>query len=437
MRASGSFVLKGDVAYSLGKDALRCVPGGYLVCVDGVSRGVFDRLPERYAGLPMSDEGGALILPGMVDLHIHAPQYAFRGTGMDLELLPWLEKQTFPEEARYEDEAYAARAYGQFADALRRSATTRACVFATRHRRATELLMELMEGTGLISYVGKINMDRASTRELQENGPLDSAYRTFGWLNAILEKFSRTLPILTPRFIPSCTDELLGELHEIQMAYDLPVQSHLSENRDEVEWVRRLCPEARFYGDAYDRHELFGTRAKTIMAHCVYSCDDEIELIKRNGVFVAHCPASNINLCSGIAPIRRYLDEGLRVGLGSDVAGGQTESIFRAMTDAVQASKLYWRLIDERRAPIRFEEAFYMATLGGGAFFGQVGGFEPGYELDAIVLDDASAPAPTPMTIRQRVERAAYLSLDSAGIRAKYIGGRACSLDPCGNDAQP
>ena len=210
----------------------------------------------------------------------------------------------------------------------------------------------------------------------------------------------------------------------------MPVQSHLSENQGEIEWVKQLRPDAAFYGDGYDKYDLFGDRnldqekVRTVMAHCVWSTDDEVRRIKDNGVFIAHCPASNMNLSSGIAPIRKYLDLDMKVGLGSDVAGGQTESIFRAITDAIQVSKMYWRHVDEKAKPVTFEEAFYMATKGGGEFFGKVGSFEDGYEFDALVLDDSALKAPNDLNIRQRIERVIYLSLDLNGIVAKYAAGR-------------
>lgn len=210
----------------------------------------------------------------------------------------------------------------------------------------------------------------------------------------------------------------------------MPVQSHLSENQGEIEWVKQLRPDAAFYGDGYDKYDLFGDRnldqekVRTVMAHCVWSTDDEVRRIKDDGVFIAHCPASNMNLSSGIAPIRKYLDLDMKVGLGSDVAGGQTESIFRAITDAIQVSKMYWRHVDEKAKPVTFEEAFYMATKGGGEFFGKVGSFETGYEFDALVLDDSALKSPNDLNIRQRIERAIYLSLDLNGIVAKYAAGR-------------
>lgn len=183
-------------------------------------------------------------------------------------------------------------------------------------------------------------------------------------------------------------------------------------------------PEAEFYGDGYDRYGLFGGQAKTVMAHCVYSTDEGVERIRKNGVWVAHCPNSNMNIASGIAPIRRYLERGIRVGLGSDLAGGRTESMFRAITDAIQVSKLRWRYLDSSASPLSFTESFYLATKGRGSFFGKVGSFERGYEFDAVVLDDTRIPYPRKLSLEERLERAVYLGLDQSGILAKYVRGK-------------
>lgn len=340
---------------------------------------------------------------------------------MDCELLDWLKRYTFPEEAKYADTDYAERAYGIFADSMKKSATTRAVIFGTIHREATLILMDLMEAAGIVSYVGKVNMDRDAPDDLRES----SAVETLKFIrDSAQRKYHLTMPIITPRFIPGCSNSLLDELSEIRRAYDLPVQSHLSENPGEIELVKKLMPEAEFYGDAYDRYGLFGREAKTVMAHCVYSSDKEAERIRKNGVWVAHCPNSNMNLASGIAPIRKYIDAGIRVGLGSDVAGGQTESFFRAITDAIQVSKLYWRYIDSSAKPLSFSESFYLATKGGGSFFGNVGSFEPGYEFDALVIDDSSLYHPQTLSLPERLERAVYLGLDKNGITAKYVRGK-------------
>ena len=427
---NNSFVIKGNFCQTKNPGQLDLYERAFAVCVDGVSMGVFNTLPEKYAHLPLYDYGDLLIFPGMIDLHVHAPQYAFRGLCMDLELMDWLNRYTFPEEEKYENLVYAKKAYGMFVDALQKGATTRSCIFATRHRFATELLMELMENSGLVSYVGKVNMDREASKALTEDSADISAYTTFGWINAVKDKFKNTKPILTPRFIPCCTDKLMEELREIQMAYCIPVQSHLSESRGEIDFVKFLRPNNSFYGDSYNEYDLFGknddinTEVKTVMAHCVWSTDEEVELIRKNGVFVAHCPASNMNLTSGIAPIRKYLDLGLNIGLGSDIAGGHSLSIFRAITDAIQVSKMYFRMVDEAYRPLVFSEAFYLATKGGGAFFGKVGSFEEGYEFDAVVLDDSVLPHPQGLNLAERMERAVYLGLDEKNITAKFVAGR-------------
>ena len=425
-----SFIVKGNICQTKTMQELDLYENSYVVCVDGISKGIFSNIPEDYKHLTLIDYTDKLIFPGMVDLHVHAPQYAFRGMCMDLELMDWLNRYTFPEEEKYEDLEYAEKAYGMFVDAMKKGATTRSCIFATRHRYATELLMKMMEESGLVSYVGKVNMDREASEALTEASADISAYTTFGWINAVKDKYINTKPILTPRFIPCCTDKLMEELREIQMAYGIPVQSHLSESKGEIEFVKFLRPENPFYGDSYNEYDLFGknddinTDVKTVMAHCVWSTDEEVDMMCKNDVFVAHCPASNMNLTSGIAPIRKYLERGLHIGLGSDVAGGHSDSIFRAVTDAIQVSKMYFRMVDEACKPLVFSEAFYLATKGGGAFFGNVGSFEEGYEFDAVIMDDSILSHPQSLTLAERMERAVYLGLDEKNIQAKFVAGR-------------
>jgi len=419
-----NIVLKGNICYSEAPDRLKTIEDGYLVCVDDLVVGAFDELPEEYLGIAVADYGDCIIIPGLCDLHVHAPQYAFRGLGTDMELLDWLNTYTFPEESRYFVLDYASHAYDNFVAALKRSATTRACIFATLHTPATVMLMEKLEQTGLVSYVGKVNMDRNCPDILRQVSAEAAYISTKAWIENTRDKFNNTKPIITPRFIPTCSDELMCKLKELQEEYSLPVQSHLSENKNEITWVKELCPQCMSYAHAYEQFGLFGgDGVPTIMAHCVWCSEAEENLIKKNEVYVAHCPQSNINLASGIAPIRRYLRKGINVGLGSDVAGGCHISIFRAMCDAVQASKLYWRLIDQDDKPLSISEAFYLGTAGGGSFFGKVGKFEKGFEFDAVVIDDRSIVTTNPLTIEERVARVIYCSDDNC-IRAKYVRGQ-------------
>lgn len=415
-----TFALKGNVIYAPVCGQLELRPGNYLVCEEGVVAGVFDVLPERYRGVPVEDFGEKLILPGLIDLHVHASQYAYRGLGMDMELLDWLEHNAFPEESHFSDPDYARRAYEIFTEQLKYSATTRACIFATIHRPATLMLMEQLERAGLPCFVGKVNMDRNSPDILRETTG-ESLAETRRWLEES-SGFQLVRPILTPRFTPSCTDALMDGLGALQREFGVAMQSHLSENRSEIQWVAELCPGTRFYGESYARSGLFGGDCPTVMAHCVWSGEEERRMLKENGVFIAHCPQSNMNVSSGIAPVRTFLREGQRVGLGSDVAGGAHLSIFRAMTDAIQCSKLRWRLVNQDDPALTIAETLYLATKGGGAFFGKVGSFESGYEFDAIVMDDANLPTTRACTLAERLERVVYLS-DGRPF-AKYAAGK-------------
>ena len=418
-----NFIIKGNIIYSKNKTELEIKEQAYLVCENGKCAGVFESLPEQYQDLPCVDHQNCLIIPGMTDLHVHAPQYSYRGLGMDMELIDWLNAHAFPEESKFADLEYAEKAYRIFVNDLVKSTTTRACIFGTLHKDATLLLMKLLEDAGMHAYVGKVNMDRNSPDILREESVEEASKITEQWILEA-ECFENVRQILTPRFIPSCSDELMREISRLQKKYELPMQSHLSENLGEIAWVQELCPESKFYGDAYDQFELFGGDCPTIMAHCVHSGEEEVELMKENNVFVAHCPQSNTNIASGIAPVRMYLEKDLKMGLGSDVAGGANLSIMRAMTDAIQCSKLRWRMYDQAQSPLKFEEAFYLATKGGGEFFGKVGSFEEGYEFDAVVLNDENLPHPQEISTKERLERIAYLG-DDRNVLHKYTAGKS------------
>ena len=391
---NNTFALKGTFCYSKDSQNLIIRENAYLICNNGISEGIYEELPACFQGIQVIDHTNRLIIPGLIDLHLHAPQYTFRGTGMDLELLDWLNTSAFPEEARYAESDYAQK--------------------------------DLLEDTGLKTMVGKVNMDRNAPSYLMEQNASTSAAATRQWIDAVSGRhYQNTFPILTPRFIPSCSDELLILLSEIQQEFHLPVQSHLSENPGEIHWVKELCPDSLFYGDAYDHFNLFGRdHCPTVMAHCVYSTEEEIALMKKQGVYIAHCPQSNTNLSSGIAPAARYLREGLHVGLGTDIAGGFSLSMLRAIADAIQVSKLRWRLVDPSLKALTLPEAFYMATIGGGSFFGKTGSFEKGYELDAVVLDDSSLPSPRSLPPLTRLERLISLS-DSSNIIQKFVCGNS------------
>lgn len=417
-------ILHGTIMYSEDSENIYISEDSYIISENGFVEGIYKKIPEKYRGLEYIDYRDSLIIPGMTDLHLHAPQYSFRGLGMDSELLEWLNRNTFPEEAKYEDLSYATEAYRIFVDNLKKSSTTRACIFATIHKEATITLMDLLEKSGLCCFVGKVNMDRNSPEYLTEYSADYSVEETEKWLKMSLDKaYQNTFPIITPRFIPSCSDVLMEKLHHLCIKYNLPVQSHLSENVSEIEWVQELCPWSTCYADAYDRFGMFGSECKTIMAHCVHSSEEEIELMKKNGVYVAHCPESNINLSSGIAPIKRYMKYGLNIGLGSDIAAGSTENLFTAMACSIKASKMRNALLDSAWKPLTVENVFYLATKGGGSFFGKVGSFEKGYEFDAVILNDSRLKHPQKLDAKNRLERMLYLA-DDREVVGKYVKGK-------------
>ncbi|MCL2617499.1 MAG: amidohydrolase family protein [Defluviitaleaceae bacterium] len=423
MSAEKTFAIKGHLIRNTDPGSLEVLRDSWAICEGGVVAGVYPVLPEKYAGIDVTDYGDRLIIPGLTDIHLHAPQYAFRGLGMDLELLEWLETYAFPEESKYADLDYAEKAYEIFADDLVASVSTRFCVYGTVHVEATVRLMQMMEDRGLHALVGKVNMDRNSPGVLRESSAEQSLADTRAWAEEC-GKFRNVRPILTPRFIPTCSDELMHGLGRIRKETGMALQSHLSENPAEVAWVIRLCPESKGYVDAYDSFGVLDG-GRVVMAHCVYNDFQELETLKTKGVYLAHCPTSNSNLSSGIAPVRMWLDLGLNCGIGSDIAGGHSLSLFHTMAHAIQTSKLRRRILDGSLAPLTVPEVFYMATRGGGSLFGKVGDLSEGYAFDAVVLDDSRMLSPFPLSQMQRLERMIYqVGPDGNYVHAKYIGGK-------------
>ena len=413
-------IIKGTILSAPAPGQLEAVPGGYLVAEDGVIRGVYGTLPEQYAGAPVEDCGDALILQSFADLHLHAPQYPMLGMGMDLPLLDWLNAYAFPTEARFADTDYAREIYRRLARELVANGTTRVCMFSSLHTDATLILMEELEKAGVTGYVGKVNMDRNAAPGVLEETTEESMRETLRWLEAC-QDFRLVKPMLTPRFTPSCTDELMAFLGRLAAERDLPVQSHLSENDREIEWVRQLHPDCKQYWETYDKYSLWSGR--TLMAHCVWSDIRERAAMKEAGVTVVHCPDSNVNVCSGTAPVRAMLEEGLKVALGSDIAGGDHLSMFDVTASAIRASKVRQMTDPARPAFLTVPEGWYLATSAGAAYFGEQPGFAAGNRLHALALADDDLPQPHPMTPQERLERAVYLRQRGA-IRAVWSEGR-------------
>ena len=403
-------IYKAHILYTKEQSRFEVLENGYVaVDAEGRVTGVATDLASLDSkDAEVIDFGDRLLIPAMNDLHVHAPQYRNQGIAMDLELLPWLQNYTFPEEMKYADTGYAERMYRRFVRDLWRFGTMRACVFATIHTASTRLLMHLFQEAGMGALVGKVAMNRNCPDGLSEK--VEDMVQGYEALIADFNKPEALVrPIITPRFVPSCTSEMLRACGELAAKYKLPVQSHLSENKDEIAWVQTLEKESTCYGDAYNRYGLFG-QTPTVMAHCVWTEGEELELMKKNRVVVAHCPTSNFNVSSGMAPIRRFLNEGLQVGLGSDISGGHDLNIFRMMVYAIQVSKMHYQQNHERSF-LSLSEVFWIATKSAGSFFGRVGSFEPGYEFDALVIDDSDLNHDN-YSLLHRLERYIYLGDD-------------------------
>ena len=423
-------VYRANIVYTPTPDKLEIIPHGYIsVRSSGIIEGVYTEKPAQTDWRQVIDFGDKLLIPAFNDLHVHAPQYRNMGLALDLELLPWLNTYTFPEEAKYADTEYAQRMYRRFVHELWMQGTMRSAVFGTMHAESTRILADLFVQAGMGAYVGLVGMNRNSPDNLQNN--TEYVLEGLEMLRKHLEEHGNNglvKPIVTPRFIPSCTPEMLTALGQYAAEHDMPVQSHLSENRSEIAWVAELEPESTCYGDAYNRYGLFG-QTPTLMAHCCYTDGEELELMKRNGVYVVHCPMSNSNLSSGIAPVRKFLEEGVKVTLGTDISAGHNLSMLRAMQYAIQVSKLRYA---ESRGATRFlslSEVLYLATKAGGAFFGKVGSFEKGYEFDALVIDDTYLNA-FDYTLEQRLERYIYLG-DDRDIQRRFCRGQELTEPVC------
>jgi len=433
-------VYKAHILFTKERDCFEVFENGYIAVEDACVVGVASSLKDLDCqNAEVIDFGDKLLIPAMNDMHVHAPQVHNQGVAMDLELLPWLQNYTFPEESKYADVRYAERMYRRFLHTQWLFGTMRSVVFGTVHTDSTRVLMKLYQEAGMGAMVGKVAMNRNCPDTLSEgveaavegmeqliaefNGPRNATLspRECSTVNGQCPPLVR--PIITPRFVPSCTPELLKACGELASKYQLPVQSHLSENTSEIAWVAELEPESESYGDAYNRYGLFG-QTPTIMAHCVWTHGSELELMKKNGVMVAHCPTSNFNIASGMAPIRTFLEEGLRVGLGSDISGGHDLNMFRMLVYAIQVSKMQYQQ-DHSKAFLTLPEIFWIATKSAGSFFGKVGSFEPGYEFDALVIDDGVLH-PDEYSLLHRLERFIYLG-DDRQIVHRFCRGQEVS----------
>lgn len=415
------YAVKGNIIFTREFGKYEIYENSYIVVEGKYIKGIFSKLSTEYLGIAIKDYGNAIIIPGFVDLHLHAPQFANLGLGLDKELMPWLETYTFPEEAKYNDTNYARKVYGALIKELWKLGTTRSVVFATIHLESTIMLMEMIDKAGLSAFVGKVNMDRNAPENIIQSAEL-SLLETEKMLMECCNKFENVKPIITPRFVPTCSEKLMNGLGILAQKYKVAVQSHLSESYTEIGFVKQLHPEHKNYASVYDKYGLFG-QVPTVMAHCIHVTEEEIELMAKNQVFVAHSSNSNCNLASGIAPIRKLLCKGVPVGLGSDISGGHTLSMMDVIVNSAQVANLKWLESDKRDTAFSTAELFYLATKGGGKFFGKVGSFEEGYEFDALVIDDSSLTAFRELSLEERLQKFIYTG-DDRNIIERFVAGK-------------
>jgi guanine deaminase len=367
------------VSNPVAADRLDTYNPGYLVVAGEKIETLNDRDPrQELPNAQFIDFRKKTILPGFVDTHVHLPQFAIMGKGSG-ELLPWLNTYTYPEESRFADPEYARRITQDFFAALLANGTTTAAIYSSVHEEATDIAFSVAREKGLRAFIGKVMMDRNSPTILEERteDSIAASVRLFEkWEGA---DGGRLRYVFTPRFAGSCSMRLMKRVGEIANEHGAFVQSHLSENKDEVEWIGRLFPELPSYTSVYDSAGLLSERS--IMAHGIHLSAEEIRLLVQRRTNVAFCPYSNLTLRSGTMPYRTLRDAGLTISLGTDVAGGPSLSMLEQMTQAEDAAK------------ITHEEAIYLATLAGAKALGlsnRIGSLEPGKDADFVVVDGGS-----------------------------------------------
>ncbi|WP_370676367.1 guanine deaminase [Pleomorphomonas sp. PLEO] len=352
-------------------------------------------LGEAIVRLPAGSYG----IPGFVDCHVHAPQYPQLGQALDVPLEVWLGKYTFPLEARYADLDFARSRYTALIDDLLAIGTTTALYFGTVHLEATKLLADLCIDKGQRALVGKVVMDHPDScpHYYRDADAATGAAETRALIEYVRSHprntAGRVLPVITPRFIPSCTDAALTALGELAGETGAHVQTHCSES----DWAHShvFARYGHTDAEALDRFGLLTRR--TMLAHSNFLTDDDMTRVARRGAAVAHCALSNIYFANSVFPLRAALSRHMHVGLGTDISGGPSASMFEACRATVQSSRLLEDGVDpalpaaQRGRPnsrVDLVTAFHVATAGGGTALDlPIGCFAPGFHFDAVAID--------------------------------------------------
>jgi len=378
-------------------DALISVEQGTIVDVCQNNDERFGTVLENSSNL-IELQPGSVVLPGLVDTHIHAPQWPQLGKALHLPLQQWLLENTFPLEARYSDVVFAQRIYADMVRSLIANGTTTAVYFGTIHLPATQILAKICLESGQRSFVGKVAMDdpEQCPDYYRDASAAQSIGETLEFVHWVREMNGNDTPlvhpVVTPRFIPSCTDVLLSGLGEIADEMQCYVQTHCSESDWEHDFV--LDRTGSTDTQALDDFNLLTRRS--VLAHSNFITDDDAETIRRRGSGVAHCPLSNHYFANSVFPLRQMVERGLHVGLGTDISGGPAMSMFDSCRHAVTASRSLEDGVDpalqsnrrgRRQSAIDFRHAFWLATAGGGETLNlPIGKFARGFHFDAMAI---------------------------------------------------
>lgn len=352
---------------------------------------------------------GQYILPGFVDLHVHAPQWAQSGTALDIPLYDWLNTYTFPLESKFSDLDFAHEVYDDLVRTLLANGTTTALYFATIHKESSLLLARICAERGQRGLVGKVVMDDPEQNpEHYRDADTKAALADTEEFILAVKALSKTVkqgvfPVVTPRFIPSCTDEALQGLGELAEKYDAYVQSHCSES----DWAHGYVRDRFRKNDAYALHDFGLLRDKSVMAHCNFLSDDDADLFAETGTAVAHCPISNAYFANSVIPVAHLHEKGVEIGLGTDISGGFSPSLFDNIRQAVMSSRMLEDGVnpalpaEDRGVPgsrITVNEAFYLATAGGGESLSlPIGRIQENYAWDVQIIDTKLPTAKLPI----------------------------------------
>ncbi len=354
--------------------------------------------PAEAAGGPVDLElpGTTVLLPGLIDLHVHAPQWPQLGTGLDLPLDRWLFDYTFPLEARFGDLGFAERVWESLLPGLLSRGTTTAVYYASTHEPATLALAEACVRHGQRAFVGRVAMDHPQGtphfyRDRDASEAVAASARSIDAIEALGSPLVR--PIVTPRFVPACTDALLEGLGELADATGALVQTHCSES----DWEHQYVLDRYGVTDAVALERFGLARPHSVLAHAGHLADDDTDRLASIGAGIAHCPLSNLYFGNAVFPVRRALSRGLRVGLGSDIAGGSEAGLLPQCAHAVNVSRALTDGVDARLGPgrrgvdgsaIDILTAFWLATVGGAEVLGiPAGRIDPGHAFDALAID--------------------------------------------------